>query len=88
MLDGPDEGHLEAQRASIRAGSRTMTLGGQVEASQRGMSLRAEDVVLVRREDGRLESVVATPAVTGTAAGLAGAEPGVRRARGARPVGA
>jgi lipopolysaccharide export system protein LptA len=76
VLDGPAGGHLSAQRASMRVGSRTLTLGGQVEASQRGMSLRAEDVVLVRRADGGLESAIASPAVTGTAAQLAGGSAG------------
>jgi lipopolysaccharide export system protein LptA len=76
VLNGPEDGHLSAQRASLRAGSRTLTLGGQVEASQGGMALHAEDVVLVRGPDGRLESAAASPAVTGTASPIAGGSAG------------
>jgi lipopolysaccharide export system protein LptA len=71
-LDGPDGGHLTAHRVLIPPGSRTLTLLGDVDASQGGMSLRADSVVLQRRPDGRLESVTATPAVTGSASGLGG----------------
>ena len=71
-LDGPEGGHLAAHRALIPKGSRTLTLTGEVDASQAGMSLRAETVVLWRRPDGRIERVTATPAVTGTASGLGG----------------
>jgi lipopolysaccharide export system protein LptA len=72
MLDGPDGGRLTAHRASISPGSRLLTLAGEVFASQGGMALRAENVVLVRRSNGRLESATATPAVTGTASALGG----------------
>ncbi len=85
VLDGPEGGHLTAQRASIRPGGRTLTLAGEVEASQGGMALRAENIVLVRRADGRLETVTATPAVTGTASQLAGGAAGFV-AREARAV--
>jgi lipopolysaccharide transport protein LptA len=71
-LDGPEGGHLTARRAVIPAGSRMLTLSGNVDASQGGMSLRAEEVVVLRRADGRVESVTATPAVTGSASGIGG----------------
>jgi lipopolysaccharide export system protein LptA len=76
VLNGPEDGHLSAQRASMRAGSRTLTLGGQVEASQGGMAIHADDIILVRGEDGRLESATASPAVTGTASSIAGGSAG------------
>lgn len=75
-LDGPDGAHLTAQRASIPPGSRLLTLAGEVEASQGGMVLRSDNVVLVRRSNGRLESATATPAVTGTALALGGGPAG------------
>jgi lipopolysaccharide export system protein LptA len=71
-LDGPEGGHLTAHRVLIPNGSRTLTLTGGVDATQGGMALRAENVVVRRRPDGRLESVTAAPAVTGTASGLGG----------------
>lgn len=71
-LDGPDGGHLAAARSLIPPGSRTLTLTGEVDASQGGMALHADTVVLLRRTDGRLDSVTASPAVTGTASGLGG----------------
>jgi lipopolysaccharide export system protein LptA len=71
-LNGPEGGHLTARRVSIAPGSRTLTLTGEVDASQGGMALQADSVVVQRRPDGRLESLTATPAVTGTAAGLGG----------------
>lgn len=71
-LDGPEGGHLNAHRALIPVGSRTLTLTGEVDASQGGMALRADTVVLLRRPGGGLESVSASPAVTGTATGLGG----------------
>jgi lipopolysaccharide export system protein LptA len=76
VLNGAAGGHLSAQHATLLASSRTLTLGGQVEASQGGMTLHAEDVVLVRGADGRLESATATPAVTGTASPIAGGSAG------------
>jgi lipopolysaccharide export system protein LptA len=71
-LDGPEGGRLTAQRAVIPAGARTLTLTGEVNASQGGMSLRAEDIVVRRRANGRVESLAASPAVTGSATGLGG----------------
>ncbi len=71
-LAGREGGHLAAQRASIVPGSRILTLAGRVDASQGGMTLRAESVVLVRGADGRLESMTATTAVTGTTTELGG----------------
>jgi lipopolysaccharide transport protein LptA len=71
-LDGPEGGHLTARRGVFPAGSRTLTLTGEVDASQGGMAVQAETVVLVRRPNGGLESVTASPAVTGTASGLGG----------------
>jgi len=71
-FDGPDGGHLAARRGSLPAGNASLTLEGEVEASQGGMTVRAEHVLLVRGADGRLESVTATPSVTGTAASLGG----------------
>ncbi len=71
-LDGPDGGRLVAQSVMIPPGSKTLTLEGAVDASQNGMALHADHVVVVRGAEGRLESVTATPAVTGSAAGLAG----------------
>ena len=76
VLDGPGGGHLTSHRASLLSGSRTLTLTGEVEASQGGMVIRAENVVVVRRPDGRLLSATATPAVTGTTAQLAGGPAG------------
>jgi hypothetical protein len=75
-LEGPDGGRLLAKTAMIPAGSKDLTLDGAVEASQTGMALHAEHVVVVRGPDGRLESVTATPAVTGTASGVAGGAAG------------
>ncbi len=75
-LNGPESATLTANRASIPAGSKIITLMGDVLASQGGMSMRADNVVAVRREDGRLESVTATPEVTGTAAALGGGAAG------------
>jgi lipopolysaccharide export system protein LptA len=69
-LDGPEGGQLAADRASMPPGGRTLTLSGGVDAAQGGMRLNAENVVVQRRADGRLESVTATPAVTGTATAL------------------
>ncbi len=82
-LDGPEGGHLNAHRALIPVGSRTLTLTGEVDASQGGMALRADTVVLLRRPGGGLESVSASPAVTGTATGLGGARRGTGGFRGA-----
>lgn len=78
-LVGGEGGHIAAQRTSIAPGSRILTLSGNVEASQGGMSLRAESVVLVRGKDGRLEQMTATPSVTGTATALGGASGFVAR---------
>ena len=75
-LEGPDGGRLLAKTAMIPAGSKDLTLDGAVEASQAGMALHADHVVVVRGPDGRLESVTATPAVTGTASGLVGGAAG------------
>jgi lipopolysaccharide transport protein LptA len=72
VLEGPEGGRLSAQRVRIPKESRTLTLTGAVDAAQAGMSIRAEDVVVTRRPDGRIESVTATPSVTGTATGLGG----------------
>ncbi len=71
-LDGPEGGHLAARRGVIPKGSRILTLTGEVDASQGGMALHADKVVVLRRPGGRLDSVTATPAVTGTASGLGG----------------
>ena len=76
VLDGPGGGHLTSHRASLVPGSKILTLTGEVEASQGGMLIRAENVVLVRRPGGRLESATATPAVTGTTSQLAGGPAG------------
>ena len=75
-LDGPDGGKLVAKTATIPAGSKVLNLEGTVEASQNGMALHANHVVVIRGPDGRLESVTATPAVTGTAPGIAGGAAG------------
>jgi len=72
VFDGPNGGRLTAHQASIPPGTPTVTLSGSVEASQGGMTLRAEDVVLVRGADGKLQSVTASPAVTGTAQSVGG----------------
>lgn len=72
VLDGPDGGHLTAHRVQIPVGSRTLTLTGDVVASQGGMTVHAESVVVKRRPDGKLETVTATPQVTGVASGLGG----------------
>ncbi len=69
-LDGPEGGRLRAHRASMPAGGRTLMLAGEVEASQGGMTLGAEDVVVQRRPGGGLLNVTASPAVTGRATGL------------------
>jgi lipopolysaccharide export system protein LptA len=71
-LDGPDGGHLSAEQGSIPAGARTITLSGNVDASQGGIAMHAGDAVLTRRADGKIESVTATPAVTGVAGDLGG----------------
>jgi lipopolysaccharide export system protein LptA len=75
-LDGPDGGRLVARSVTIPPGSKMLTLEGDVDASQNGMALHADHVVVVRGAEGRLESVTATPAVTGTAAGLTGGAAG------------
>jgi lipopolysaccharide export system protein LptA len=60
----------------VPPGTPTLTLGGDVEASQGGMTVRAENVVLARGSEGRLESVTATPSVTGTARAVGGGSAG------------
>jgi len=72
VFDGPNGGRLTARQASMPPGTPTLTLTGSVEASQGGMALRAENVVLVRGGDGKLQSVTATPAVSGTAQAVGG----------------
>jgi lipopolysaccharide transport protein LptA len=74
---GPDAGRLVAQHATVPAGSRTITLTGDVEAGQSGMTIRADSIALTRREGGKLESLTATPTVTGTAATLGGGPAGL-----------
>ena len=82
-LDGPEGGHLVADHGSMPAGSRVLNLTGNVEASQGGMTLRADAIELVRGGDGRLESARAFPSVTGEASaggGPAGLVAGEARA--------
>lgn len=67
QLDGRDGGHLAAESGSMSPGSRSLVLNGDVEASQGGATVHADRVVIARGEDGQLESVTATPEVTGQA---------------------
>jgi lipopolysaccharide export system protein LptA len=71
-LDGPDGGHLVARRVVVPPSSRLLTLTGDVVARQKGMTLRADNVAVERRADGRVANVTATPAVSGSAPGLGG----------------
>ena len=73
-----DGAHLQAQRAVIPAGSRSMTLEGDVDAHQAGVTVRAPLVELVRNAQGGIASVTASTSVQGSiastgAAGGAGA---------------
>lgn len=72
LLEGAGGGRLAARTVTIPPGSLVLRLEGAVEASQNGMALHADNIVVVRGPEGRLESVTATPAVTGTAPGVEG----------------
>jgi lipopolysaccharide export system protein LptA len=65
-VEGVDGARLQAQHAVIPPGSRTMTLEGEVDARQGGLSLQAPVVTLVRSAAGRIESAVAPASVKGT----------------------
>jgi lipopolysaccharide export system protein LptA len=67
-VEGADGARLEAHRAVIEPGSRTMSLEGEVSARQGGIALQAPLVTLVRGSSGRIESATASPSVQGTLA--------------------
>ena len=75
-LEGPNAGRLTADRGSVPAGSRSLTLTGSVSASQGGMTFHADNVVLMRGASGKLESVTASPEVQGETAAFGGGAAG------------
>ncbi len=66
-LEGPNGGRLSADSGSMPAGSNALSLSGNVDAAQGGVSLHADEVMIARRADGHVESVTASPKVAGTA---------------------
>ncbi len=71
-LDGTDGEHVDARRALIASGTRTVTLEGDVHARQGATEVAAERFVLARGESGKLERADGSPSVTGHAPSLAG----------------
>lgn len=73
VVDGTEGEHLEAHKATLEVATHTLTLEGDVRASQRGFSLAAPRIVLVQ-EPGtqRLRHAEADTGVSGSVASLAG----------------
>jgi lipopolysaccharide transport protein LptA len=66
QVTGTDGSELHSQRAVVEPKSRTITLDGDVDARQGGMTLRAPLVVLVRGPNGRIETATASSSVSGS----------------------
>ncbi|HEX4825592.1 MAG TPA: LptA/OstA family protein [Candidatus Polarisedimenticolaceae bacterium] len=63
---GVDGAELSAHRAVVEPKSQTLTLDGDVDAKQGGMTLKAPIVVLVRGPKGKIESATASSQVSGS----------------------
>jgi lipopolysaccharide export system protein LptA len=71
-LDGKDGSHVDAHHVTVEPGSKTAVFEGDVHARQGEIELAAERMVAVRNAAGRIESVEASPSVTGRAPDVAG----------------